>query len=208
MSANFELAAELRHDLGKGASRRLRRTNKIPAILYGGHKASMPLTVPRNMLRRHLEREAFYSSIIHLKIGDETEKVVLKDLQRDPGKPFIQHLDLQRISETEKLRMHVPLHFVGEDVAPGVKQGGGRITHSLIEAEVSCLAKDLPEYLEVDLSTLNLGESVHLSDLTLPEGVELAELTSGPEHDLTVAAVQSKRGGDLDEALDEAGAED
>ena len=139
MAISFELNAESRTDTGKGASRRLRRAGKIPAIMYGGHKDPESLTLEHNEVIRNLEHEAFYSHILTVKVGGSETRAVLRDLQRHPSKPFVQHMDLQRVSESEKLRMHVPLHFSGEDVAPGVK-AGGMVSHEIIEVEVECLS--------------------------------------------------------------------
>jgi len=194
MSSEFVLTAEPRTEQGKGASRRLRREGKVPAILYGAGKDPVPLSVNHNELLKQLENEAFYSHILTVELDGKTEQAVLKDLQRHPAKPFILHLDLMRVSAGEKIRVNVPLHFIGEDVAPGVKIGGGIVTHAVTEVEVSCLPKDLPEYIEVDLSALELGESLHLSDLKLPPGVELVQLLQGEEHDVAVAAIQATRG--------------
>jgi large subunit ribosomal protein L25 len=191
MAQNFELIAEQRNDMGKGASRRLRRANKIPGVIYGGDKGAQSLTLDHNSVARHLEHEAFYSHILTVMIDGEEQKAVLRDLQRHPSKPRILHLDLQRVSATEKLRMRVPLHFVGADIAPGVKQSGGIVSHLLNDAEVLCLAANLPEFIEVDLSELKLGDAVHLSDLKLPEGVELVALAH--EHDASVATIHLPR---------------
>ena len=133
---------------------------------------------------------------------------MLRDLQRHPSKPFVQHMDLQRVSESEKLRMHVPLHFLGEDIAPGVK-AGGMVSHEIIEVEVECLPKDLPEYIEVDISGMDVGDSLHLSDLAIPGGVDLLELARGEGHDLGVVSIHAKRGTEEveEEAAPEAAAE-
>jgi large subunit ribosomal protein L25 len=155
MAISFELNAEPRTDTGKGASRRLRHAGKIPAIMYGGNKDPESLTLDHNEVIRNLEHEAFYSHILTVKVGGTETRAVMRDLQRHPSKPFVQHMDLQRVSESEKLRMHVPLHFLGEEAAPGVK-AGGMVSHEIIEVEVECLPKDLPEYIEVDVSGLNV----------------------------------------------------
>ncbi len=207
MSSEFVLTAEPRTEQGKGASRRLRREGKVPAILYGAGKDPVPLSVNHNELLKQLENEAFYSHILTVELDGKTEQAVLKDLQRHPAKPFILHLDLMRVSAGEKIRVNVPLHFVGEDVAPGVKIGGGIVTHAVTEVEISCLPKDLPEYIEVDLSALELGESLHLSDLKLPPGVELVQLLQGEEHDVAVAAIQATRGSTAAGAAEEGGEE-
>jgi large subunit ribosomal protein L25 len=194
MSLSFELEASIRQDMGKGASRRLRRDKKVPAILYGGNAAPVALVMDHDKVKHSLDYEAFYSHILTVKVDGKAEKAVLKDLQRHPFKPTILHMDLQRISADEKLRMNVPLHFTGEDVAPGVKQGGGVISHLINDVEIACLPKDLPEFIEVDVSTLDLNETVHLSDLKLTSGVELVELQHGPEHDLPVVSIHLPRG--------------
>ncbi len=194
MSNEFVVTAEPRSDQGKGASRRLRRAGKVPAILYGAGKEPIPLSVDHNRLLRQLENEAFYSHILTIDIEGRKEQAILKDMQRHPAKPFIQHLDFMRVSAGEKIRVNVPLHFVGGDVAPGVKIGGGIVTHTVTEVEINCLPKDLPEYIEVDLSGLELGQSLHLSDIKLPKGVELVQLLQGEEHDVAIAAIQATRG--------------
>ncbi|MEO7557681.1 MAG: 50S ribosomal protein L25/general stress protein Ctc [Gammaproteobacteria bacterium] len=200
MKETFELIAEQRNDMGKGASRRLRRANKIPGVIYGAGKPAQSLTLDHNAVSRHLEHEAFYSHILNVKIDGQEEKVVLRDLQRHPSKPRILHLDLQRVSATEKLRMRVPLHFIGEDIAPGVKTSGGIVSHLLSDAEVLCLAADLPEFIEVDLSELKLGDAVHLSDIKLPAGVEFVALAH--DNDQSVATIHLPRA-----AVEEAKAE-
>jgi large subunit ribosomal protein L25 len=195
MAISFELNAEPRNDTGKGASRRLRRDGKVPAILYGGSQEPQALSLNHNQVLRNLEHEAFYSHILTVNIGGTDTRAVLRDLQRHPSKPTILHVDLLRVSATETLRMHVPLHFLGEDVAPGVKLGGGMVMHELIEVEVECLPQNLPEYIEVDVSGLHLGESLHLSDLKVPQGVTLVELARGEDHDLGVVSIHARRGG-------------
>lgn len=174
MAMDFELVAEPRSDQGKGASRRLRHAGKVPAVIYGGGKDAQSLTLDHNALLRHLEHEAFYSHILTVKIGTEEAKAVLRDLHRHPSKPRILHLDLQRVSPMEKIRMRVPLHFTNADIAPGVKQSGGIVSHLMNDIEIVCLGKDLPEFIGVDLSEVKLNETVHLSDLKLPQGVALA----------------------------------
>ena len=208
MSTDFVVNAELRADMGKGASRRLRHAGKIPAIMYGGNKDPEALTLNHNEVIRNLEHEAFYSHILTIRVGGSDTRAVLRDLQRHPSKPFVQHMDLQRVSETEKIRMHVPLHFLGEEVAPGVK-AGGMVSHEIIEVEVECLPKDLPEYIEVDISGMDVGDSLHLSDLAIPGGVDLLELARGEGHDLGVVSIHAKRGTEEveEEAAPEAAAE-
>jgi large subunit ribosomal protein L25 len=193
MAINFEIEAQVRHDAGKGASRRLRREGKLPAIIYGGGKPPQNLMIAHGPVMYSLEHEAFYSHILNVRIDGKTERAVLKDLQRHPYKRVLLHMDLQRVSEDEKLRMRVPLHFLGEEKAPGVKQGGGIVSHLVTEVDVSCLPRHLPEYLEVDVSNMNVNDTLHLSDIPLPEGVELIELSHGPEHDQPVVSIHIPR---------------
>jgi len=197
MSVTFELDAEVRTDTGKGASRRLRHTGKIPAIIYGGGKDPLSLTMDHSKLFHALENEAFYSHILTVNVDGKGEKVILRDLQRHPSKPTVMHADFQRISATEKMTMTVPLHFENEDIAIGVKDEGGMISHNATDVEVSCLASNLPEYLTVDVATLELGQSLHLSDITLPEGVELVQLNH--DHDLAIVTIHKPRAAAVEE---------
>jgi large subunit ribosomal protein L25 len=178
MKTAFELIAEFRDAQGKGASRRLRRANKVPAILYGGHRDPRPLALDHAKLMQLLDNERFYSTIINLKVGDLNQAAILKDVQRHPAKNAIVHVDLQRVLEDEKIRITIPLHFKGEAGSPGVKKGG-IVSHLRNEIEVSCLPKDLPEFVEVDLSTMDINQMMYLADLPVPEGVEILELTHG-----------------------------
>jgi len=194
MSTSFELTSQLRTDLGKGASRRLRHAGHVPAIMYGAGKDPVALTFSHNELQRNLANEAFYSHILTIHIDGQTdEKAVLKDLQRHPSRPIIMHMDLLRVSETEEITIHVPLHFVNQDICVGVKTGGGIISHLMVEVEIRCLPKDLPEFISIDLATAQLGDIIHLYDLKLPEGVHIPSLTHG---DQPVASVHSPRGGE------------
>ena len=190
MAEEFDLIAEIREDQGKGASRRLRREGKVPAIIYGAGRAPRALAFDHNKVLRQLENESFYSSVLNIKVGEKSQAAILKDLQRHPAKHQIMHMDFQRIVEDEEIRMNVPLHFLGEDVAPGVKLGGGNVSHLMTDVEVVCLPKNLPEYLEIDVSNLELNEMLNLSDIKLPKGVEIPELAQGPEHDHPVVSIQ------------------
>lgn len=198
----FELVAESRTDTGKGASRRLRREGKIPGIVYGSTEAPEMITLDHDHVLHHLEEEAFYSHILDLTIDGKSQKVVLKDLQRHNYKPLLTHLDLLRVNANEKLTMRVPLHFINEDKCMGVKMEGGIISHIITELDIVCLPKDLPEYIEVDLENVNLGESIHLSDLKLPEGVESYALAHGGDASQSIASVHAPKGsaGDEEEA--------
>ena len=186
----YEIEAETRVDRGKGASRRLRRDGKIPAILYGAGTEPVAIQIGHNDMLLSTENEAFYSSILTLKLDGTAEKVVLKDMQRHAYKPRILHVDLQRVDETERLTMRVPIHFINEERCVGVKEGGGLISHLLTELEVTCLPKDLPEFIEIDVRALELGNSVHLSDVTTPEGVAITALMHGGDGSRPVVAVQ------------------
>lgn len=190
MSENYELTAETRTEVGKGSSRRLRsQENKVPAIVYGGEKHPVAIILDHNILAHALEDEGFYSHILTLNIAGKKEKVVLKDLHRHPSKPRILHADFLRISANTKLTMHIPLHFLGEEQAPGVKDQGGIISHHMNEVEVRCLPSDLPEAIEVDISKLNLGDVIHLSELKISKGVELTALLQGEEFDQPVVSI-------------------
>ena len=196
MSSEFALNAETRTDLGKGASRRLRRQgNKTLGIVYGENKEPTPITLAVNELVKATENEAFFTSLIQLSIDGNAEQVVVKDMQRHPARDDIMHVDFLRVSAEHKITMHVPLHFINEEICHGVKMQGGTIAHALADIEVSCLPKDLPEYIEVDMAELNVGENIHIADLKLPAGVESVALTHGEDHNLLVSAVNAPRGG-------------
>ena len=190
----FELNCSVRTDLGKGASRRLRRLNNdIPAVLYGGGKDPVSLTIAHKDIAKATDNEAFFSHIITLAIDNKKEQAVIKALQRHPAKPFILHADFLRVSAKQAIVVQVPIHFLNEDKCVGVKTGGGSILKTLNEIEISCLPKDLPEYLEVDMLEVDIGESVHLSDIALPEGVTSVVLSHDADNDLAVASVQAPR---------------
>jgi large subunit ribosomal protein L25 len=190
MKTSFELVAEFRETQGKGASRRLRHEGKVPAILYGGHSDARALTLSHQKLLIMLDNERFYSTILNLKVGDQTQAAILKDVQRHPFKNAVLHIDFQRVEENEKIRISIPLHFTGAAVSPGVKSQGGIVSHMRNDVEVSCLPKDLPEFIEVDISGLSLNESIHLSQLKIPDGVTLMELA---KDDAAVVAIHSPR---------------
>lgn len=202
MADTFEIKAESRSDTGKGASRRLRHTGLVPGIIYGSGKDPEMIAVNHNDLLRHLENEAFYSHILKVDVAGKVEKVVLKDLQRHPAKPYAIHFDLLRVRADEKLKMQIPLHFNGEDVAPGVK-AGGTPSHTMTEVEVSCLPSDLPEFISIDASAMEIGDNVHLTDLVMPEGVELTALLQEGDHDAVVMTIMAARTHDEDDELTE-----
>ena len=189
MADKFDLIAEIREDQGKGASRRLRREGKVPAIIYGAGRPARSLVFDHNKVIKQLENESFYSSVLNIKVGDKSQAAILKDLQRHPARMQIMHLDLQRIVEDEEIKMNVPLHFLNEEDAVGVRDGGGKVSHLRTEVEVVCLPKNLPEYLDVDIAGLELDQVLNLSDITLPKGVEIPELALGPEHDHPIVSI-------------------
>ncbi len=194
--------AKKRESKGTGASRRLRRAGTVPGIVYGGGKDAVSLEFDHKNLFLQFRHEAFHASILTLDVEGKKESVLLRDYQLHPVRNTIQHIDFQRVSATEKIHVKVPLHFINEDVAPGVKLGGGLVTHILTEADVSCLAKDLPEFIEVDLANLEAGHSIHLSEIKLPKGVEFVQLAHGD--DAAVVSIAKPRGGS---AADEEAAE-
>ena len=204
--ATHVINVERRGDEGKGASRRLRRDGKIPAIVYGGELTPVNIQLDHEKVWLASQNEWFYSSILDLSLNGDVQKVLLRDMQRHPFKQQIMHLDFQRVNENEALRVAVPLHFLNEDKSPAGKAAEVVVTHELNEVEVSCLPKDLPEFIEIDLSKLEVGTVIHLSDLKLPKGVEIPELKLGKEHD--VAVVIAKYGQEEAEATDAAAAAD
>ena len=210
MSDTFVVEAELRSDEGKGASRRLRRLEaKVPAIIYGGDSAPVSLSLIRKDFEKHLEKEAFYSAIVEVSYDGKKEKAILKALQRHPSKDFPMHADFFRIEANKAVKVSIPLHFVNEDTCVGVKLGGGRIQHTVNEVEVLALPGDLPEFIEVDMLDVQVGEIIHLSDLKLPAGVTSTALALGDDRDIGVASVLAPRGakaasGDGDDSAEEA----
>ena len=211
MSDMFELSAELREDKGKGASRRLRRlADQIPAIIYGGNKDPQPLTMIRKDLEKALENEAFFSHVLTITVGSDTQKAILKDLQRHPAKNRVMHADFLRVDENTAVKVNVPIHFINEEKSHGVKMEGGIVQHQVTDIEVSCLPGDIPEYVEVDMLEVKIGDIVHLSDIALPEGVTSVALALGEDHDLAVASIIAPRGGaeeEVEQAAEDAGEE-
>jgi large subunit ribosomal protein L25 len=190
--SHIVLEAEARNQLHKGASRRLRRLDgKVPAVLYGGSKGTHHIQLDKNKLNKALESEAIFSSLLTLTIDGKKESVILKDLQRHPYKAMILHVDFQRISGKDVLVKEIPLHFINEDKAPGVADGG-IVTHTMNQVEIRCQAKDLPEFIEVDLANLALNDVLHLSDIKLPKSVKLAHEVD-PEHDNPVVSIHMPR---------------
>ena len=209
MSTNFTINAKSREDTGKGASRRLRRlTGEVPAIIYGGKKDAEKISILHKDITKALENDAVYSSIISLSIDGKAEDTIIKDIQRHPAKQIILHMDFLRVSKTTKLQTRVPLNFINEDICVGVKLGGGLIAHTMTDIEVSCLPKDLPEAIDVDMAEVDVGQIVHLSDLTLPDGVESISLSQGADYDLTVATVNKQKAVEIDEPSESESTED
>ena len=208
MSDQFELQAEVREDLGKGASRRLRRlADLVPAIIYGGDKDPQPLTLVRKDLEKALENEAFYSHVLTINVGKEKQKAILKDLQRHPARESVMHADFLRVNENKAIKVNVPIHFINEAKSYGVKTQGGIVQHQETDIEVQCLPGKIPEYIEVDMLKVEIGQIIHLSDITLPEGVVSVALALGEDHDLAVASIIAPKGGsDAEEEEAEAAA--
>ena len=189
MADKFDLIAEYREDIGKGASRRLRLQGLVPAIIYGAGRPARSITFDHNKVVKQLESESFYSSILNIKVGDKSQAAIVKDIQRHPAKPRIMHMDLQRIVEDVKIKMNVPIHFLNADIAVGVKEGGGSVSQLMNDVEVSCLPKDLPEYFEVDIADLELDAMLNLSDIKVPEGVEILQLAQGEDQDRGIVSI-------------------
>src|SRR5246127_4748740 len=177
MRVSFTFSADVRGTQGKGASRRLRHSGKVPAVLYGAHKDAQPLTLDQQNLLTMIGNERFYSSIVRLKIDGSTQEAIVKDVQMHPARNVVVHVDLQRVVENERIRLPLPIHFKGESASPGVKTQGGVVSHMRADVEVSCLPKDLPEFLELDLSGMSLNDTKFLADIPLPGGVSIPELT-------------------------------
>ena len=208
MSKHYEISAELRADVGKGASRRLRRAGRVPAVVYGGERDPLSLTLDHNFLIHAIEDEAFRSSVLELVADDKRQQVVLRDLQRHPFKPLITHVDFLRVSAGQMLRMSVPLHFVNEERSTAARQAGVVVSHQITEVEIAATPENLPEYLEVDLGGLEPGGSVLLSQIPLPEGVTIPALEVSADNDASVVSAifirESQGTGELAAASDEA----
>ena len=209
MTDLFTLDAEVRTDLGKGASRRLRHANKVPAILYGEGKESVSLTLAHNKVFRAQQEEAFYSHVLTLNVDGKPVECLIKDMQRHPFKQIIMHMDFMRIDATHAVHVNAPIHFVNEEAA---EKKGGKIAHQLNEIAVSCLPGDIPEFIEVDVAGLEVGQTLHLSDITLPKGVTSDELAKGESHDQAVATLNAPKGSsdedDSEEAAEETATEE
>ena len=207
--ANFKLDASVRTDLGKGASRRLRREDKLPGIIYGGEEAPVSITLDHNKVNNSADFEAFYSHVLEINLDGKVVEVLVKDMQRHPFKPKITHIDFQRVIAGQDVHTNVPLHFVNEEKSAAVK-AGGIAEHHVTEIEVTCLPKNLPEFIEVDMAGVEMGQTLHLSDLTLPAGVSSVELAKTDEaHDLAVVTVKpAPKAADAEEDGEEAASEE
>ena len=193
MAKTHDVDVEFRNDQGKGASRRLRLADKVPAILYGGGEAPRALQIDQKFALRYSKQEWFFTNILLLKVGNDTQRALLRDIQRHPYKQQIMHLDFQRVTDTEVVKLRVPLHFLNQETSPAGKIGGALIMHELNDIEIACLPNDLPEYLEVDLADLKIGDVVHISDIKLPKGVSVPSLRLGKLHDLPVVLAKAPR---------------
>jgi large subunit ribosomal protein L25 len=189
MADTTTITAEIREDVGKGASRRLRHAGKVPAVIYGGHKDPVSLTVQQDELLHATSNESFFASILEIKVGkDRIQQAVVRDMHRHPYKPVIMHIDFMRVSAEVVIRISVPIHFVGEEESPAGKASGVVIQHQVTEVEIAALPKDIPEFLAVDLSNIDAGDAVMLSSIVLPEGVTIPALeTEDEEYDVSVA---------------------
>jgi large subunit ribosomal protein L25 len=212
MSSIFEFLAESRSRSGTNGAKAVRRQGKVPAVIYGGSGEPQLLELQQNEVAKHLQQEAVYSHVLEIKIDGKAEKAILKGIQRHPSKAHIVHMDFLRVSASDKLRVHVPLHFMNEEDSVGVKKGGV-VTHSMVDIEVNCLPSALPEYIEVDLSSIDVGESIHLADIKVPDGVEIIALAHEGGNELPVVSITTTRGGaasseeDDEEGTSEADAE-
>lgn len=192
MSGVFEFVAKSRNKTGTSAAKSVRRQGDVPAVIYGGGQAPQMLVLEHNEIIKHLVHEAVYSHVLDVVVDGKAEKAVLKGIQRHPAKSKILHMDFMRVNELDKLKVHVPLHFINEATSVGVKKGGVA-AHAMVEVEVSCLSSALPEFIAVDLANLDVGESLHLSDLVLPAGVSIVELTHGAEHNQPVVSIMASK---------------
>lgn len=193
MAKTHKISVQLRKDEGKGASRRLRHAGHVPAIVYGGNMEPVSIQIVHNDVFLASQHEWFYSAILDLDLDGDVQKVLLRDMQRHPFKAQINHLDFLRVRDDQAIRIRVPLHFLNQETSVAGKTSGVIVTHELNEVEVSCLPKDLPEFIEVDLGALEIGDIVHLSEIKLPEGVEITELKLGKEHDIAVVIAKLAR---------------
>ena len=208
MAAEFELQAEVRADLGKGASRRLRlQADLVPAIIYGAGQDPQSLSIAHKDLIKATENEAFFSHILTINVAGDKQNAIIKDLQRHPSKSRILHADFQRILLDQAITVEVPFHFLNEESCVGVKTGGGQISHNMSQITISCLPGDLPEYIEVDLADVDVGEALHMSQVNLPKGVTIPALAQGADYDQVVVSVNINKRAEAEKAAEEAAEE-
>ena len=205
--ANFIVEAEVRTGSGTAASRRARRAGQVPVVVYGGGEDEQYLLVDHNKIMHQLDVEAFHSALVQIQLDGDLQRAILRDVQMHPYKAQVLHLDFQRVSRKDKITMTIPFHFIGEDVAPGVKVDAGIMSHSMTSVDVTCLGSDLPEYIEVDVSALEMGGSVSLGDVKLPEGVELASSIQESDLELSIASVLAPKKATVEEDTAEEGEE-
>jgi large subunit ribosomal protein L25 len=203
MAEKFNLIADIREDSGKGASRRLRRQGKVPAIIYGAGRPPRSLTFDHSKVMRELENQSFYSSVLNIKVGEKSQAAIVKDIQRHPSKPRVMHLDFQRIVEDQVIRMNVPINLVGADIAVGVRDGGGTVSQMRNDVEVVCLPRNLPEYLELDISELELDGLMYMADIPVPEGVEIPELAQEVEQIQPIVSIHIIKEEIIEEEVEE-----
>jgi len=203
MANEFELTAEPRTDLGKGASRRLRRlADLVPAVIYGAGKDPVSISLQHKDIHKACSNEAFFAHIIKINVAGGSDNAIIKDLQRHPAKDRIMHADFLRVQMDQEITVEVPFHFLNEDICVGVKQDGGMISHVLTSVEITCLPGALPEYIAIDVAEMKLGDTIHMSEVKLPEGVEIPELAQGEDHDQVVVAINASRE-EVEEDLDD-----
>ena len=200
MSQQIEITAELRQDVGKGASRRLRRTSEnVPGIIYGAGKDPQPLTLNVFQLSKAMQQESFFSQILNVSVDGNSQQAIVRDLQRHPASENVLHIDFLRVRADQAIDVNIPIHFINEDRCTGVRLEGGVVSHNLTDVEISCLPADLPEFIEVDIAELGVGESIHLSDLVVPDGVTIVQLALGADHDISVVTVNEPRVSSVEE---------
>ena len=203
MSQQIEITAELRQDVGKGASRRLRRASeKVPGIIYGAGKDPQSLTLNGFQLSKAMQQESFFSQILNVSVEGDSQQAIVRDLQRHPANEKVLHIDFLRVRADQPIDVNVPIHFINEEQCKGVRLEGGVVSHNLTDIEVSCLPADLPEFIEVDIAELGVGEALHLSDLVVPSGVTIVQLALGEDHDITVVTVNEPRVSSADEPVE------
>jgi large subunit ribosomal protein L25 len=204
MSKQIVVGAESRNDQGKGASRRLRRAGKVPAIIYGGKGEPSNITLDQLKLLNVVGDERFYSSIITIKVDGNDQQAIVKDVQMHPAKNAVMHVDLQRVLADVAIRIHLPIHFLNQATCPGVKTEGGQVSHLKSDVEISCLPKDLPEALEVDMAGMHLNDTIFLKDIKVPPGVTIPELATG--RDIPVVSIHAPRAEEPEAVVAEAAA--